>query len=158
MRTEILVKLDLYPYPGTKYISQVYYFVPLAPNIPFEYGSYDTYRMSITTIMSWFVLRVLGRITLNSNKKRNRPSALKNHGIFVATYFSIENNKNLQKLPTSATSQMITFYFENGSVLTMRTSGTEPKIKYYTEMIGSSREECNTKLNILGKSLNLTIS
>ena len=29
--------------------------------------------------------------------------------------------------------QMITFYFENGSVLTMRTSGTEPKIKYYTE-------------------------
>ena len=54
-------------------------------------------------------------------------------------------------MPTSATSQMITFYFENGSVLTMRTSGTEPKIKYYTEMIGSSREECNEKLNILGK-------
>ena len=53
---------------------------------------------------------------------------------------------------------MITFYFENGSVLTMRTSGTEPKIKYYTEMIGSSREECNAKLNILGKSQNLTIS
>ena len=53
---------------------------------------------------------------------------------------------------------MITFYFENGSVLTMRTSGTEPKIKYYTEMIGSSREECNTKLNILGKSRNLKIS
>lgn len=48
---------------------------------------------------------------------------------------------------------MITFYFENGSVLTMRTSGTEPKIKYYTEMIGSSREECNAKLDILGKSL-----
>ena len=61
---------------------------------------------------------------------------------------------------------MITFYFDNGAVLTMRTSGTEPKIKYYTEMIGrwvwivgkvltkncqnnSSREDCNEKLNTL---------
>lgn len=30
---------------------------------------------------------------------------------------------------------MLTFYFENGVVLTIRTSGTEPKIKYYTEAI-----------------------
>jgi len=52
-------------------------------------------------------------------------------------------------LPSSASSQMITFYFDNGAVLTMRTSGTEPKIKYYTEMIGSSREDCNEKLNTL---------
>ena len=32
--------------------------------------------------------------------------------------------------------QMITFTFENGCVATLRTSGTEPKIKYYTELIG----------------------
>jgi len=31
---------------------------------------------------------------------------------------------------------MITFYFTNGVVLTIRTSGTEPKIKYYSEMCG----------------------
>ena len=31
---------------------------------------------------------------------------------------------------------MITFYFDGGAVLTMRTSGTEPKIKFYSEMIG----------------------
>lgn len=29
---------------------------------------------------------------------------------------------------------MITFTFSNGGVATMRTSGTEPKIKYYTEL------------------------
>lgn len=29
---------------------------------------------------------------------------------------------------------MITFTFENGVVITLRTSGTEPKIKYYSEM------------------------
>ena len=28
---------------------------------------------------------------------------------------------------------MVTFTFENGCVATLRTSGTEPKIKYYTE-------------------------
>ena len=38
-----------------------------------------------------------------------------------------------QTLPVSPSSQMITFTFENGCVVTLRTSGTEPKIKYYTE-------------------------
>ncbi|XP_053273599.1 phosphoglucomutase-2 isoform X2 [Pleuronectes platessa] len=37
-------------------------------------------------------------------------------------------------LPTSSSSQMITFSFSNGCVATLRTSGTEPKIKYYTEL------------------------
>lgn len=37
-------------------------------------------------------------------------------------------------LPSSKSSQMITFSFENGAVITLRTSGTEPKIKYYAEM------------------------
>lgn len=37
-------------------------------------------------------------------------------------------------LPVSKSSQMITFYFENGCVATLRTSGTEPKIKYYAEL------------------------
>ncbi|XP_041360176.1 phosphoglucomutase-2-like [Gigantopelta aegis] len=36
-------------------------------------------------------------------------------------------------LPVSKSSHMITFTFENGCIATLRTSGTEPKIKYYTE-------------------------
>uniref|UniRef100_A0A7N6A8J9 Phosphoglucomutase 2-like 1 n=1 Tax=Anabas testudineus TaxID=64144 RepID=A0A7N6A8J9_ANATE len=36
-------------------------------------------------------------------------------------------------LPVSRSSQMITFTLQNGVVATLRTSGTEPKIKYYTE-------------------------
>ena len=36
-------------------------------------------------------------------------------------------------LPVSSSSQMITFWLENGVVITLRTSGTEPKLKYYTE-------------------------
>ena len=36
-------------------------------------------------------------------------------------------------LPVSSSSQMVTFWLENGVVITLRTSGTEPKLKYYTE-------------------------
>lgn len=47
-----------------------------------------------------------------------------------------DNNQPDKKavLPVSSDSQMITFSFTNGLTATLRTSGTEPKIKYYTEL------------------------
>ncbi|KAI5752952.1 hypothetical protein M8J77_022222 [Diaphorina citri] len=54
-------------------------------------------------------------------------------------------------LPTSKSSEMITFTFDNGLVATLRTSGTEPKIKYYTELVASpdlkDKNELNHTLN-----------
>jgi phosphoglucomutase/phosphopentomutase len=44
---------------------------------------------------------------------------------------------NKAVLPVSKSNQMVTFNFTNGLVCTLRTSGTEPKIKYYTEMCAS---------------------
>jgi phosphomannomutase len=44
-------------------------------------------------------------------------------------------------LPVSRSSQMITFTFKNGLVATLRTSGTEPKIKYYTELCALPTEK-----------------
>lgn len=44
-------------------------------------------------------------------------------------------------LPSSKSGQMITFSFENGAVITLRTSGTEPKIKYYAEMCANPSEK-----------------
>ncbi|RKP11409.1 hypothetical protein BJ684DRAFT_22028 [Piptocephalis cylindrospora] len=45
-------------------------------------------------------------------------------------------------LPVSpGNGQMISFRLENGAAITLRTSGTEPKIKYYIEMQGKSEEE-----------------
>ncbi|XP_070826719.1 glucose 1,6-bisphosphate synthase [Chaetodon trifascialis] len=40
-------------------------------------------------------------------------------------------------LPVTKSSHMITFMLQNGVVATLRTSGTEPKIKYYTEYCAS---------------------
>ncbi|XP_042909328.1 phosphopentomutase isoform X2 [Parasteatoda tepidariorum] len=48
------------------------------------------------------------------------------------------NQKSL--LPASKSVQMITFYFTNGCEMTIRGSGTEPKLKYYTEMIENASE------------------
>jgi phosphoglucomutase / phosphopentomutase len=44
-------------------------------------------------------------------------------------------------LPFSRSSQMVTFDFDNGLVATLRTSGTEPKIKYYTELCASPQQQ-----------------
>ncbi|KAF7723588.1 Phosphoglucomutase-3 [Apophysomyces ossiformis] len=44
-------------------------------------------------------------------------------------------------LPVSSSSEMITFKLENNTVFTIRTSGTEPKIKYYSELRGDTEEQ-----------------
>ena len=52
------------------------------------------------------------------------------------------------RLPTSGSSQMITFQLENGCLMTLRTSGTEPKIKYYTEFKSTSLDKARKELEI----------
>ncbi|XP_033631930.1 glucose 1,6-bisphosphate synthase-like isoform X1 [Asterias rubens] len=52
----------------------------------------------------------------------------------LTTGFDSNQPDNKAVLPVSSSSQMITFNFANGCVATLRASGTEPKIKYYTEI------------------------
>ncbi|CAO3664381.1 unnamed protein product [Umbelopsis vinacea] len=52
-------------------------------------------------------------------------------------------------LPVSSSSEMITFKLENGCVFTIRTSGTEPKIKYYCELSGPSAEQARNDLKVV---------
>lgn len=57
----------------------------------------------------------------------------------------------LEVLPVSRSSQMITFTLQNGVVATLRTSGTEPKIKYYTEFCaapGKRSADSNTMFTV----------
>ena len=42
------------------------------------------------------------------------------------------------ELPTTPDSHMIMLSFDNGVSVTLRTSGTEPKIKFYTELAGGA--------------------
>ncbi len=52
-------------------------------------------------------------------------------------------------LPVSKSSPMITLTFENGCVVQLRASGTEPKFKYYIEMQGQPGEKRETVLEEL---------
>ncbi|XP_043277545.1 glucose 1,6-bisphosphate synthase isoform X2 [Venturia canescens] len=60
---------------------------------------------------------------------------------------------NKAVLPISKTSQMITFSFSNGLVTTLRTSGTEPKIKYYSELCGTPEQQDLQKLKDVLKEM-----
>uniref|UniRef100_A0A673G5R3 Phosphoglucomutase 2 n=1 Tax=Sinocyclocheilus rhinocerous TaxID=307959 RepID=A0A673G5R3_9TELE len=68
----------------------------------------------------------------------------------LTTGYDSNQPDNKAILPTSKSSQMITFTFANGGVATIRTSGTEPKIKYYTELCAAPG---NSDLNQLKTEL-----
>ncbi|XP_061105969.1 glucose 1,6-bisphosphate synthase-like isoform X2 [Conger conger] len=69
----------------------------------------------------------------------------------VTTGYDSSRPNQKSVLPVTKNSQMVTFTFKNGIVATLRTSGTEPKIKFYTEFcappgkrdISSMEEELN---------------
>jgi phosphoglucomutase len=62
-----------------------------------------------------------------------------------------DNSKpeNKPDLPVSKSSQMLTFTFVNGAVITLRTSGTEPKLKYYCEYYDETPEKAREILDDL---------
>ena len=56
------------------------------------------------------------------------------------TGFDSANPDNVATLPISLDGQWITFTLSNGIIATLRTSGTEPKLKYYVEYCGKPGE------------------
>lgn len=56
----------------------------------------------------------------------------------LTTGFDNAQPDNKAVLPVSSSTQMITYTFANGCVATLRTSGTEPKLKFYVELAGRS--------------------
>ncbi|XP_014836546.1 PREDICTED: glucose 1,6-bisphosphate synthase isoform X1 [Poecilia mexicana] len=55
---------------------------------------------------------------------------------------------DLRSVLPASSSQMITFTLQNGVVATLRTSGTEPKIKYYTEFCAAPGESDVSQLEV----------
>ncbi|KAH8277942.1 hypothetical protein KR018_010598 [Drosophila ironensis] len=65
----------------------------------------------------------------------------------LTTGYDSSTSDKKATLPTSSSSEMITFTFKNGAVITLRTSGTEPKLKYYAEMCGKPEAKNWAKLS-----------
>lgn len=67
----------------------------------------------------------------------------------VTMGYDSSNATGASDLPPTPDAHMIMYSFDNGCTVTLRTSGTEPKIKYYTEMRGApgqDRENVATRL------------
>ncbi|XP_011617682.2 phosphopentomutase [Takifugu rubripes] len=93
---------------------------------------------------------LFGRLRNYSNKKDSYPTECGRFSVSAVRDLTTgyDNNQpgNKAILPTSRSSQMITFTFSNGGVATLRTSGTEPKIKYYTELCAAPGNSDVTQL------------
>lgn len=55
----------------------------------------------------------------------------------ITTGYDSTSKDGTSDLPMTKDSHMIMFEFENNVSVTLRTSGTEPKIKFYTEIAGN---------------------
>lgn len=113
---------------------------------------YKTYGYHYS-IISYFlcydpekIVRIFERIRNWEEKPGAYPASVLNgkykidsiRDLTTGTDTSQADKKSL--LPSSKSSQMITFTMENGTVITLRTSGTEPKIKYYSEYCATPEE------------------
>ncbi|RIB19197.1 hypothetical protein C2G38_2036248 [Gigaspora rosea] len=89
--------------------------------------------------------------------KLSYPTTLANHKINYIRDLTIGYDTstidNRPTLPVTDSSQMITFGLENGCIGTLRTSGTEPKIKYYIELSGSDKEKVTKELSNIVKGV-----
>eukprot|EP00921_Rhytidocystis_pertsovi_P014033 GHVQ01022857.1.p1 GENE.GHVQ01022857.1~~GHVQ01022857.1.p1 ORF type:complete len:656 (-),score=100.26 GHVQ01022857.1:545-2512(-) len=67
----------------------------------------------------------------------------------VTTGFDSAQEDKKSALPLTPDSQMVTLFMENGCVVTLRASGTEPKLKYYAEGSGKDPVEVMKKLTLV---------
>uniref|UniRef100_A0A915M1W5 Phosphoglucomutase (alpha-D-glucose-1,6-bisphosphate-dependent) n=1 Tax=Meloidogyne javanica TaxID=6303 RepID=A0A915M1W5_MELJA len=109
-------------------------------NIYNKYGfhlirnSYWTVPENNVTKKLFSNLRENGKYPVNIDGNNCEEKYVVKHVRDLNTGFDSSQPNNKAILPLSTTSDMITFTLASGSLVTLRASGTEPKIKYYIEL------------------------
>ncbi|MCF8232950.1 MAG: phospho-sugar mutase [Bacteroidales bacterium] len=102
------------------------------------------------------------------NYRRQPPKAVNGSPIVMIKDYSVSEAKNIKENRTEKIdlpqSNVLQFFTEDGSKITMRPSGTEPKIKYYFSVKGTlenkgdferKKEELDQKINNIIKDLKI---
>ena len=106
--------------------------------------------------------------TMMENFRKNPPTDLGGSKVVVwKDYQTLEQrdiNGNVTKLDMPDTSNVLQWFCDDGTKVSVRPSGTEPKIKFYLEVKGTMKcagcyercdAEANEKINAIKKSLHL---
>ena len=106
--------------------------------------------------------------TMMENFRKNPPAELGGSKVVVwKDYQTLEQhdiNGNVSKLDMPDTSNVLQWFCDDGTKVSVRPSGTEPKIKFYLEVKGTMKcagcyercdAEANEKINAIKKSLHL---
>lgn len=105
------------------------------------YALYNRYGFHVVRSTYWFVPapEVTKELFATLRADLKFPTKIGEADVATVRDLTIgyDNSKpdNKPVLPLSTSSEMVTFFLKNGSITTLRASGTEPKIKYYIELI-----------------------
>lgn len=112
------------------------------------YGYHTSHSSYVICREQDVINRVFKRLrTFDQGKPNTYPTGILNnefeieHVRDLTTGYDSSTPDQKATLPVSSSSHMITFTFRNGVVVTLRTSGTEPKMKYYSEMCGKPEDK-----------------
>ncbi|KAL0973000.1 hypothetical protein UPYG_G00197550 [Umbra pygmaea] len=116
----------------------------------FEIYGYHISTTSYVICNDPLVVKRIFRRLRNFEGENSYPKCSGGHGVVhvrdVTTGYDSSQPDKRCVLPVTKSSQMITFTLQNGIVATLRTSGTEPKIKFYTEYCASPGKSDITSL------------
>ncbi|CAI4230699.1 unnamed protein product [Auanema sp. JU1783] len=119
---------------------------------------YEKYGFHLVRSTYWFIPDADARTRLFGTLRENLkyPEHIGKEKVKYVRDLTIGHDnsqpENKPLLPISTSSEMITFTLANGSIATLRASGTEPKIKYYIELItpaGKKQSELDSVLEEL---------
>ncbi|XP_017835874.1 glucose 1,6-bisphosphate synthase [Drosophila busckii] len=112
------------------------------------YGFHDSICSYVICRSQSTIKKIFNRLrTFDDGQENTYPTSVLDgdyeieHVRDLTTGYDSSTSDKKAVLPVSSSTQMITFTFKNGVVITLRTSGTEPKMKYYADISGRPEDK-----------------
>lgn len=121
------------------------------------YNKYGYYKDDVTSITLKGIEGLEKIQTILNTLRENPPTAVGNYKVLAARDYKLDTIKNLatgEVKPTGLPKSNVLYYdLSDNAWLCVRPSGTEPKIKFYYGIVGTSLEDANEKSGELAKNV-----